>query len=338
MSQPALIAPAPHKVFRGRRALITGGAGFIAGHLAAALLQLDAEVVLVDALPLHEWPSDVPWSSASRRPEPYQLVVGSAPFRQFLAQAAPFDFIFHLAARAYAAGSVQAPVDDFTMNLVATVDLLDQMRELGSQSRLVFASSAAVYGNPARLPIEEGDLTVPVSPYGVSKLAAERYVAVYAKLYGIHADSLRLFSVYGPGQPKQVVYDFFDKLARSPHELVVLGDGSQVRDMVYVGDVVRAFLTVAAGGRGDGFAYNVASGVATSTAELAREVIAVQNAQARVRFTGATRPGDPERWLGRCEPLAALGGAPCTSLRAGLEATAAWFNATVGANAQEVSA
>jgi len=180
-----------------------------------------------------------------------------------------------------------------------------------------------------RLPICEQDPTLPISPYGVSKLAAERYVAVYARLYGISAASLRLFSVYGPGQRKQAVYDLFCKLHHSPDELVVLGDGTQVRDMIYVEDAVRAFLTVAARGRSDGHAYNVATGMGVATGDLARAIIAVQGGRARIRFTEQTRPGDPDCFLGSSAALAALGGAPRCSLLDGLRATAAWFNASV---------
>jgi UDP-glucose 4-epimerase len=313
--------PTLRSSFHGARTLVTGGAGFIARHLTAGLLAVGADVVLVDERPLPS--SGYPGAAW---PESHQLSVGTEPFRRFLQQAGPFDYIFHLAAQAYAADSVGAPMLDFNANLVATLDLIEQLRLLNAPSRFVFASSAAVYGNPTRVPIEESDITIPISPYGVSKLAAERYVAVYARLHGLSAASLRLFSVYGPHQMKQVVYDLLRKLRASPDRLVVLGDGTQMRDLVYVGDVARAFLTVAARGRADGYAYNVASGVGTSTAELARLIVEVQQSTADIVFTGAIRPGDPERWIGAAAPLAQLGAAPCVSLHDGLRATAQWFN------------
>lgn len=327
------------QTFAAARVLVTGGAGFIASHLIEALISCGADVTVVDSrLTPHDPPLEHGWQPIRyRRGTPgstqlhvHAIAVGTEVFHRFLQNEPPFDYIFHLAARAYAAASVDTPRLDFTTNLVATVDLLEQLRALGGHSKLVFASSAAVYGNPTRLPIHENDLTVPISPYGVSKLAAERYLAVYAQLYGIPAASLRLFSVYGPRQRKQVVYDLFHKLQRSPDELVVIGDGSQMRDLVYVEDVVCAFLTVAARGRMDGSTYNVASGVGTSTADLARMIIDVQDADARITFTERTRPGDPERWIGAAPSLDVIGGAPRVMLREGLQATAQWFNAAVG--------
>lgn len=308
--------------FDGARVLVTGGCGFIAGHLTNALMNLGSKVILVDERPY------TGGAAGQNIPVLFQMSVGSEAFGQFLQRESAFDYVFHLSARAYAADSVNAPYVDFNANLIATVNLLEQLRFLPVRPRLVFASSAAVYGNPSKLPIEEHDPTIPVSPYGVSKLAAERYVAVYARLYDMPMASLRLFSVYGPHQTKQVVFDLFKKLRASPDNLVVLGDGTQVRDFVYVKDVVRAFLTVAVRGRSDGFAYNVASGVGISMAQLAQQIVAIQEPGATITFTGKTRPGDPERWLGSNAELAALGGEPRYTFQEGIAETAEWFSST----------
>ncbi|NTU79345.1 MAG: NAD-dependent epimerase/dehydratase family protein [Chloroflexales bacterium] len=339
---PTLIEgdPEVRRAFAGARVLVTGGAGFIAGHLAAALCDLGAEVLLVDERPAvsSTRARQLLARCPTRQLRSRECRLGTPAFHKLYADEASFDYIFHLAARAYAAGSVAAPYQDFSDNLAATLDLLELLRESRATARLLFASSAAVYGNPAKLPIEESDMTVPLSPYGVSKLAAERYIAVYARLYGLRATSMRLFSVYGPHQAKQVVFDFFQKLHDSPRELVVLGDGSQARDLVYVADVVEAFLVAAARGPGDGSVYNVASGACVSTAELARMVSEVQATDSVITFTGSLRPGDPERWLGSWARLADLGWQPRYSLRAGLHATAEWFSNYVSASAREVGA
>ncbi len=178
------------------------------------------------------------------------------------------DVIFHLAANAYIPPSVEDPAFDYALNLDTTFRLLEVLRGAAQPPRLVFTSSAAVYGDPQRLPIHESDPTVPISPYGVGKLAAERYVAVYSQLYGITASSVRLFSVYGPRQRKQVVYDLIDRLARDPARLEVIGDGTQERDFAFVDDVAAAIVLVGSDAPGRGEVYNVASGTSHSIAQL----------------------------------------------------------------------
>lgn len=305
----------------GAHVLVTGGAGFIGGYLTAALQAAGASVMRVDHHPDRPHPA-----LPNGGPPLHQLSVGSAAFREFLRTAGPFDMLFHLAGRAYAAASVDDPRRDFNSNLVATVDLLETLRALPHRPRLIFASSAAVYGNPVRVPISVTDPVTPISPYGVSKLAAERYIAVYARLYNLPAASLRLFSVYGPGQTKQVVYDLLTKLKSSPHRLPLLGDGTQMRDFVFAADAAHAFTTVALRGQCDGTVYNVASGRGVSMADLARTLIALQGGQAELVFDGVARAGDPERWIGDNQELVAIGGAPQTTLAEGLRATVDWFN------------
>jgi UDP-glucose 4-epimerase len=317
--------------FAGRRVLVTGGAGFIARHLTPALLDAAAELVLVG-----DRPSPPGYVPARGSPPLRPLSVGSEPLRQFLRSEPPFDFIFHLAGRTTATGSVHAPEIDFTSNVAATVDLLEQLRLRGGPTRFVFASSAAVYGAPARLPIDECDPAVPVSPYGLSKLVAERYIALYARLYGLSAAVVRPFSVYGPFQTKQVVYSFLRDLRRTPGELAVLGDGTQIRDLVYVTDVVRALMTVAVRGTSDGQAYNVATGRSTTIGALARLIVDMQGYSARLRFTGVSRAGDQATLVGANDRLTTIGGAPLCPLNDGLRATVDWFNACESPRSIEV--
>jgi UDP-glucose 4-epimerase len=299
--------------FRGARVLITGAGGFIGRHLTSALQALQANTVLVG-------PSTNACDNVQR------ISVGDTEFARFLRRAGPVDYVFHLAARTSATASVADPYFDFTANLATTVGMLEQLRLLGWRSRVVVASSAAVYGSPSKLPIEETDPTLPRSPYGLSKLAMEQYAALYARVYGLSTACVRPFSVYGPYQTKQVVYALFQQLEMSPRELTLLGDGTQVRDLVYVADVARAFLIVAAGGRADGSAYNVATGVSTTLGQLAQQIIRIQGANATVTFSGLNRMGDQDRLVGSSARLTALGGAPRCGLYEGLLRTARWFN------------
>jgi UDP-glucose 4-epimerase len=175
------------------------------------------------------------------------------------------------------------------------------------------------------MPIREDDPTVPISPYGVAKLAAERYLAVYSHLYGLRAASLRFFSVYGPRQRKQVVYDFIKKISHNPTELFIHGDGTQVRDFNYVEDTARAAMLVAAHAPLQGEVYNVASGTECSIGALAGTLCAILGAQPQFVYSGSVRPGDPEKWAVDIGRLSALGYQPQISLENGLRQTVGWF-------------
>jgi UDP-glucose 4-epimerase len=308
-------------------ALVTGGAGFVGSHLVDRLVARGDHVTVVDDL-------------TTGRVENLAAVASQVSLRQ--ADAAVLlrdepelfttaDVIFHLAGNPYIPPSVEYPPFDYRLNLQLVFDLLETLRVAERGPRLVFASSAAVYGNPVRLPMHEADPTVPISPYGVSKLAAERYVAVYSELYGLPATSLRFFSVNGPRQHKQVVFDLLDRVARDPARLEVLGDGTQERDFAFVGDVADALLFVAEHAPGRGEALNVASGATHSISELVAAICATLDVTPEVRFTGSVRPGDAERWAVDLTALRALGFKPQTTLAEGLAATRDWYLAAHGA-------
>lgn len=304
------------------KALVTGGAGFIGSHLVERLLQRDAQVTVVDHL-------------STGRLENLQAVasridVEKRPLGEMLDDpdfVLGFDVIFHLAANAYVPPSVEDPSYDYALNLHTTFRLLEVLRHSDRRPRLVYASSAAVYGNPLRIPIRETDPTVPISPYGVSKLAAERYVAVFSQLYEIPASSVRLSSVYGPRQRKQVVYDLFDRLDANPRRLKVIGDGTQARDFTFVQDAVAAMMLVAERAPGSGEVYNVASGSSHSIAELVAGICDALGLQPEIEYTGKVRPGDPEKWSVDIAALRSLGYESRTTLAEGLRATGDWYRA-----------
>jgi len=234
---------------------------------------------------------------------------------------ADYAFVFHLAANSYIPPSVANPAFDFHANLQNTFALLEALRQTPNAPGLVNVSSAAVYGNPVRLPIRETDPTIPIAPYGVSKLAGERYVAVYSQLYGIRAVSVRLFSIYGPRQRKQVVYDLFCKLRDNPKRLEILGNGSQARDFTYVLDVVQALVLAATVAPNHGEVYNVASGRTHTIAELVEACCRVAGLRPEIVYTGQIRPGDAEKWVVDIDLLKQLGFDPRTDLEAALTAT-----------------
>jgi UDP-glucose 4-epimerase len=306
--------------------LVTGGAGFIGSHLVDRLVEEGDQVTVVDNVSTglldHLQPN-------LRRIE---LVVGdlSDVLRAKRVDPARYACVFHLAANAYIPPSVANPAFDFHANVQNTFTLLEALRQAADPPRLVNVSSAAVYGNPVRLPIRETDPTVPIAPYGVSKLAGERYTAVYAQLYGIRAASVRLFSVYGPRQRKQVVYDVFQKLRSDPRRVALLGDGTQTRDLVNVADVVQALLIVATKAPGQGEVYNVASGESRSIAQLVEACCRVSGLEPEIVYSGAVRPGDADKWEVDIARLQGLGFTPSTGLEAGLRGVRDWYVAAVG--------
>jgi len=308
-------------MFNEKHILVTGGAGFIGSHLVERLVATGARVTVIDNLSTGKLDN-----LCSVLPR-IELRVGDLGdlLQLDLVRLDDYDYVFHVAANAYIPPSVENPHFDFHMNLYNPLLLLERLRQSKCAPRLVNISSAAVYGNPMRLPIQEPDPTVPISPYGVSKLATERYVAVYCQLYGLRATSLRLFSVYGPRQSKQVIFDLVRKLEADPLKLQVLGNGTQARDFTHVLDVTQAMMLAATRAPGQGETYNVASGTTYTIAELVSKLSQLCHATPQVVYSGQVRPGDAERWEVDISQLKRLGFEASVSLEQGLASVLEWY-------------
>jgi len=185
------------------------------------------------------------------------------------------DCVYHLAARVSVAESILYPRDYNHVNVGGTVSVMEAMRDAGIK-RVVFASSGALYGEQAHQPVTEDQWPNPDSPYGVSKLAAETYVRTIGMLWGIETVALRIFNAYGPGQPIRPahppVVPQFLKQALTGGSLVILGDGEQTRDFVYVDDVVEALIAAATAADVDQRVINIGSGEEVSVNALVAAV------------------------------------------------------------------
>jgi UDP-glucose 4-epimerase len=287
-------------------ALVLGGSGFIGSWLVERLLDEGVEVTVLDRALGQE--------------------VNQESVAEVLGQA-PVDAIFHLANAALVPPSVDEPMEDLESNVATTLGVLEAMRQARSGAVMVFVSSAAVYGDAQYHPMDEDHPLEPKSPYGVSKLAAERYVRLYARLHGVHGLAVRPFSLYGPRQRKLVVYDLLTRLHQGERPLRLLGSPDVTRDFVFVEDAARALCVLARGAAAGGEAYNLASGRATSLHELATRLIGVSGIEVDVEFTGEVRPGDPLNWTGDPRRAHALGVRCETQLAEGLRRTAEWFSA-----------
>ncbi|MGX1804444.1 NAD-dependent epimerase/dehydratase family protein [Nocardia sp. NPDC055321] len=314
----------------GRSTLVTGGAGFIGSHLVELLVAAGAEVTVLDTF--------ATGSRANLAAVADAITVRESDIRELdwteYLTAHPAEFIFHLAANAYVPPSVEAPAADYELNFATTFRLLEALRVLSWPGRLVFASSAAVYGNSVRVPISEADPTVPISPYGVGKLAAERYLAVFAQLYDLNLASVRFFSAFGPRQRKQVVFDLLAKLDRDHRRIFIHGDGTQVRDFLYVEDAARSAMIVAANAPLRGEAYNVGAGREYTIDQLAKSLCGITGLEPALDYSGTNRPGDPERLIVDISRLRAIGYQPLVDFDLGLTRTVAWYSSLTGATWQ----
>jgi nucleoside-diphosphate-sugar epimerase len=247
-------------------------------------------------------------------------------FAAELARIAP-EVVVHTAGPSSVAASFASAEEDFRSAVNGTRCVLESVRSSAPEALIVYLSSAAVYGEPIRVPIVEDDPIRPISPYGFHKAAAEMSIAEYVRIHSSRAVSLRIFSAYGPGLRRQVVHDLMRR-CRPDEELVLDGTGEETRDFVYADDVARAVEQVVSNAPGRGEAYNVASGREVSLRSLA-ESLRRAGCAGDVSFTGRRRLGDPLRWCADISRLTSLGYRPSVSLDAGLADTWRWYRTSV---------
>ena len=251
------------------RALITGGAGFIGSHIAERLVAEGHEVVVYDNLSSGRRENLSGFAANANRLE---LVVADVRDAAKLAEcAAGCDVIFHEAAIVSVPYSVEHPQETHDVNIQGTLNVLQAARA-GGVRRVLFACSAAVYGEDPEMPKRESMRPSPISPYGVEKMCGEMYLQTWAKLYGVETVSLRYFNVFGPRQdprsPYSGVISIFVDRALAGTSPTVYGDGEQSRDFVFVSNVVDANLRAATTPGASGRAYNVGCGHRTTLNDL----------------------------------------------------------------------
>ena len=301
--------------------LLTGGAGFIGSHVADQLLARGHEVAIVDDL-----------SSGKKENIPEGAVFYERDIRDGCAEVFEEfepDVLSHQAAQMDVRRSVREPDFDADINVLGTVRLLQRCAEHGVR-RVVFASTGgAVYGEQREFPVLEDHPQYPISPYGVSKLAGERYLHFYRMQYGLPYAALRYANVYGPRQDPHgeagVVAIFCGNLAAGRGS-TINGSGEQTRDYVYVEDVARANVLALEGDAPSG-AYNVGTGIETSVNEL-YEILRETSGRDLPPTHGPAKPGEQLR--SSVDPTAAarvLGWRPETDLAAGLKRTLSFFEA-----------
>jgi len=301
------------------RALVTGVAGFIGSTLARRLLEEGASVVGVDSL------TDYYDRALKRRNATDMQARGLLFLAEDLLRLdlkpllEGIDVVFHLAGQPGVRASWGNDFERYTeRNVLATQTLLEAVRAQASPPRVVYASSSSVYGDAPQYPTRENDLPRPVSPYGVSKLAAEHLVTLYGLQFGIQTVSLRYFTVYVPRQRPDMAFSRFIDAALNQQPITVYGDGKQVRDFTYVDDVVQANLLAASASLSPGEVMNISGGSSVTVRDTIRLLEEIHGAPVPVRFEPRV-VGDAQRTGGSNERAkASLGWRPTVSIAEGL--------------------
>ena len=314
-----------------RRALVTGGAGFIGSHLAHRLVRDGFDVAVLDNLTTG-LRDNVPAGATFVEGDVGQRSVVDDVF-----SSEPLDAVFHVAGQASIRLSFAEPEVDLHTNVVGTVNVLRACVE-HRVPRLLYASSMTAYGEPDLIPTPEDVPCVPVSYYGVTKYAAERYVHITAARPDVHvsATSLRMFNVYGPRQgldnPYQGVLAIFLGNVLRGEPITIHGDGEQTRDFVYIDDVVEAWMGVLDDPTSDGKALNVGSGRETSVNELADAVLAAlgESRDSWEIRREDVQVGDQRRAAAEIGAIAAHGWKPTVALVDGIAHTAEWARTVEG--------
>ena len=263
--------------YRQRRVLITGGLGFIGSNLAHRLVELGADVLLVDSLI-----PDYGGNLFNIQDIADRVTVNIADVRDessmnYLVQ--DREVIFNLAGQVSHLDSMRDPYTDLEINCRSQLSILEACRKHNAGVKVVFAGTRQVYGHPASLPVTEAHLVRPVDVNGINKAAGEYYHLLYNNVFGMRACSLRLTNVYGPRQlirhSRQGFIGWFIRLAVENREIEVFGDGSQLRDFVYVDDAADAFLEAGASDACNGEFFNVGGMEPMSLRDLVRLLVEV---------------------------------------------------------------
>ena len=311
------------------RALVTGAAGFIGSHVVERLLALGADVIGLDCFTDYYARESKEGNLSAARG------ISSFSFLETRIQDADLDkvlrdctHVFHLAAQA---GVRKSWGQDFSIYTACNVEATQTLLEACSRTtleRVVYASSSSVYGDDGIIPMHEDHLPQPVSPYGVTKLAAEHLCNLYWRTHRVPTVALRYFTVYGPRQRPDMAFYRFLKAILTDTPVVIYGDGTQTRDFTFVQDAVSA--TIAAGEGGEsGRVYNIGGGSRASVNHVIELMAACTGQQPRIDRLPVQKGDMRHTYADTSAAAAALGFKPSMSLKRGIEEECAWLANTI---------
>ncbi len=237
-----------------------------------------------------------------------------------------YDLCINASGSAHVGFSFDKPDIDFELNVLNVHKILVSIRTYQPKCKFINFSSAAVYGNPEKLPIAEESSKNPLSPYGFHKLQSEYLLKEYHRFFGLSTCSLRVFSAYGPGLKKQLFWDLYQKATQNPEQIEVYGTGAESRDFIYIDDLIKGIDLIFEKAPFDGNAFNISSGIETPIKEVVNQFYQHLNPGLKFTFNNIQKQGDPNNWQADVTHLQKLGFKTLTSLNEGLLNTANWLN------------
>jgi len=293
--------------------LIIGSEGFIGSHLNK-FLAVENEIYCTDVLKIN-------------RERYFHLAARNTDFDSIFKKH-KFNLCINASGNGSVPISINEPVFDFELNVTNTIKILDAIRIHNSECKFINMSSAAVYGNPISLPIQESVELRPLSPYGWHKLYAEHICKEYFYLYSIKTINLRLFSVYGEYLKKQLFWDLYQKCLRT-NDVELFGSGAETRDFIYIEDLLFAIDCIIKKGLFNGEAVNIASGIETQI-KTAAEIFANEvNPEIKLKFNMIVKPGDPLNWRADISLLKSFGFENKIGVQQGLKNVVSWLKESI---------
>jgi UDP-glucose 4-epimerase len=331
---PELVAkdPALQRWYAGRPVLVTGGLGFIGSNVARALVQLGAEVTVVDDLRPNYGGNRFNLAGVEERVQLVELDIGDEKAMRPVVRG--FDCIFNLVGQVSHVDSMENPWVDLYTNVTSHIGLLEACRRTDSKPKIVFAGTRGQYGRPSERPVSESARIAPIDVNGINKHAGESYHFVYAQAYGMRATSLRLTNTYGPRHTmktaRQGVFAWFLRQALDGQEIRLFGGGDQLRDWNWIGDVVAALLMAMSSPATDGEVFNLGTPAPASLKTVAE--LLVQHARSGsvklVPYPEHLKAIEIGDYIGDYRKLqGVLGWEPRVALEDGVAAAVAYYQA-----------